>query len=83
MQYAVLAQVIHHKLNGFLSAKKHNMPNCGHWQVDVKLEILTFPSQYILECLLYIKNNENSFTSCRDIHKYFTKGREAYLLFAS
>ena len=39
------------------------------------LEILTVFDQYIFDCILYIKNNENKLTFRKDIHSYNTRGK--------
>ena len=40
------------------------------------LGILTFPSVYILECLLYLKKNEQQYKSNGDVHFYHTRYRD-------
>uniref|UniRef100_A0A8D8SVD6 Uncharacterized protein n=1 Tax=Cacopsylla melanoneura TaxID=428564 RepID=A0A8D8SVD6_9HEMI len=39
----------------------------------IKQEILTLPSLYILQCLLYVKKNINQFQSFENIHPYSTR----------
>uniref|UniRef100_A0A0A9XA98 ATP-dependent RNA helicase DBP7 n=1 Tax=Lygus hesperus TaxID=30085 RepID=A0A0A9XA98_LYGHE len=40
------------------------------------LGVLTFPSAYILECIIYVKRNTKAFSSNSDAHQYMTRGRE-------
>lgn len=39
------------------------------------LRILTFPSQYIYTNLLFVKQNETTFTSHVDVHSYDTRNK--------
>ena len=42
-------------------------------QSYIKLNILTFPSIFILECVTYVRSNLGRFSSHGDIHKYSTR----------
>ena len=39
----------------------------------IRLRILTFPSLFILECVLYVQKNLDSFTTHADLHNYHTR----------
>ena len=41
-----------------------------------RLGLLTFPCLFILECVLYVRRNENSFASHADLHGYGTCQRD-------
>uniref|UniRef100_A0A8D9EVZ3 Uncharacterized protein n=1 Tax=Cacopsylla melanoneura TaxID=428564 RepID=A0A8D9EVZ3_9HEMI len=49
-------------------------------QSFIKLDILTFPSMFILHCLLYIKKNPDQYTSHSQIHHYETRNRDNLVL---
>lgn len=44
-----------------------------------ELRLLTFPSAFIFQCLLYIKRNIHLFTQHREIHNYATRNNENIL----
>lgn len=41
----------------------------------IRLNILTLPCAYILECLLYFKQNEHQYVMHSQIHEHFTRNR--------
>ena len=41
-----------------------------------KLQILTFPSLFILQCLNYIKTNINTYRTHREVHLYNTRNND-------
>lgn len=41
----------------------------------IRLQILTFPCLFILECVMYVKNNLNKFECHSDIHFYNTRNK--------
>uniref|UniRef100_A0A8D8QTA3 Uncharacterized protein n=1 Tax=Cacopsylla melanoneura TaxID=428564 RepID=A0A8D8QTA3_9HEMI len=41
----------------------------------IKQEILTLPSLYILQCLLFIKKNPHQFQSYENVHSYNTRNK--------
>lgn len=42
-------------------------------EVFKKLNVLTLPCRYILDCLSYIKKNVNRYNLCSDVHAYETR----------
>lgn len=42
----------------------------------IKLKIMTAPCIFIFQCLLYVKNNENSYATRSQIHSYNTRNRD-------
>lgn len=49
-------------------------------QSFITLKILTLPCTYILQCLLYVKQNLNIMTSHADIHNYLTRNNSNLVL---
>lgn len=52
----------------------HYMEDCRYSFINLK--ILTFPCNYILENLVYIKNNDNRYKTHKDFHEYDTRNKE-------
>lgn len=51
--------------------------NLSDWSLAfVQLRILTLPSIFILENLLYVKRNIDTYTTHGNVHQYNTRGRE-------
>ena len=42
----------------------------------VRLRVLTFPSLYILECVLYVRQNLHRFTSHEEVHDHHTRFKD-------
>ena len=42
----------------------------------IGLNILTFPSVFILACIMHVKREEHLYLQCRDVHEYATRNRD-------
>ncbi|KAL1445971.1 hypothetical protein WDU94_010903, partial [Cyamophila willieti] len=58
----------------------HKPPNSHAKPSFTKLEILTIPSLYILQCLMHVKNNIHLYPSQNDIHAHNTRNSRDLVL---